>query len=192
MSLRDALLKAGKISKKQARHAETETRKSRKKRKGHLVEQDREAAQLARHEERQAKQRAADLERARIAKEEHEAHERQVRIKNLIYRWKRYPARRTSNEFWFVRSDGFIGLMMVDRQSAAELEFGQAGIVEPPGNPTGVLVVKREGVQKLLEIAPEVVRFYVGEGAPVDDETVCPPRLLLPAPPVAPAPQPSA
>ena len=176
MSLRDALLKAGKVSKKQAQQARTEKRKKRKKKGGgHRVEAQANAESLARDAERRLEQRAADKARAEETRLEREAQERRMRINNLIQAWKRRPGRNPRRAWHFVRSNGRIGRIRVDGETAAALEYGTAAIVEPPENESAPEIVAAEGVRKLIDLHPKGIRFYVGTGAPKDPLT-CPPR----------------
>ncbi len=174
MSLRDALLKAGKIDKKQAQKARTEKRKKRKKKGGHRLEAEQNAQLLAkdatRRDEQSAQNRAL-AEKARVARE---TAEREMRIGNLIQAWRLRSNPKAQRRFHFVRSDGHIGLITVDARVGAEIEFGSAGIIESPSDLLEVHVLAAEGLRKLAEIHPSSVRFYVGTGAP-DDPLICPP-----------------
>ncbi|MFT6395697.1 MAG: hypothetical protein ACJAYU_000439 [Bradymonadia bacterium] len=174
MSLRDALLKAGKIDKKQAQKARTDKRKKRKRDGGHRVEAEQNAQQLASEATRREEQTADNLgraERARIAREQAE---REMRIGNLIQAWQRRSNPKAKRRFHFVRVDGHIGFITVDSEIGAELEFGAAGIVVSPSNPSQAHVLASEGLRKLAEVDPTAVRFYLGPGAP-DDPLTCPP-----------------
>lgn len=173
MSLRDALLKAGKVSKKQAQAASTEKRKKRKKKKGHRLEAEALRAQEARHaarEETRATENRALAEQARRAREAHEA---RMRLKNVIHQWERKPGQRANRAFHFVRSSGSIGVTRIEGRQAWELQFGALAIVEHPQDASPRLVAS-DAVEKVIEIAPEALRFYVGAGAP-DDPLVHPP-----------------
>lgn len=176
MSLRDALLKAGKVSKQQAQEARTKKRKKRKKKGGgHRVEADQQAESLARDAERREALASDNRARAEEAQRERERQERLMQIGNLIRAWRRRPKRTASRRWHFVRSSGQIGLITVDSQIAAELEFGSAGIVELPENEQAVEVVASEGLRKLVDIHRPGIRFYVGAGAATDDPLTCPP-----------------
>lgn len=175
MSLRDALLKAGKVSKKQAQEAQTAKRKKRKKKKGHVLEAEARDASLARDAERRADQAKENREREEQRRAEREQHERRMRVGNLITAWQRRPNPRASRGFHFVRSDGHIGRITVDGRIAAELEYGAAGIVELPDQPDELRIVAAEGIRKLLDLHLPGIRFYVGRDAP-DDPLICPPR----------------
>ncbi len=168
MSLRDALLKAGKVSKKDAQSVSTETRKKRKKKGGHRLEQEAVAQSIAiseaAKEARDAENRA-HVERQRL---ERKQQERAMQVRNLIQAWTRRSGRRANHVWHFVRSNGHVGRIMVDNEVAAELEFGTAGIIEMPDDPSSVRVLSRDGIRKLAGIYAEGVRFFVGEGGPSD------------------------
>ena len=167
MSLRDALLKAGKVSAKAAQEAKTNERKKRKQKKGHVLEAEREAARSELFEKQRAEQAEANRLRAEAARVEREGHERQMRVGNLIRAWERKAPPRAMRAFHFVRSSGAIGQTTVDRQLGMELEYGSVGIVEHPTTGAPHLVA-REGIERLLEFAPECLRFYTGPNGPED------------------------
>lgn len=167
MSLRDALLKAGKVSAKAAQEAKTNERKKRKKKKGHVLEAEREAARTELFEQQRAEQAEANRVRAEADRLAREAHERQMRIGNLIRAWERKAPPRAMRGFCYVRASGHIGQTTVDRKLGMELEYGSVGIVEHPS--TGAPhMLSREGIERLLEVAPDCVRFYTGPGGPED------------------------
>lgn len=168
MSLRDALLRAGKVSKKDAQKVATEQRRKRKRKKGHRIDAKRKSDSNRRHKERLEKQQKADRLRVAKAKEAFDAHERIVRAKNIIKGWKQEPGTRRGVYWHFVRSDGYIGTLNLDAELALSLQYGAAGIVEYPDDPANIIVVRREGVVKLLEFSPSIVKFYLGINAPTD------------------------
>jgi uncharacterized protein YaiL (DUF2058 family) len=175
MSFRDALLKAGKVSKKQAQSASTQARKQRKQQKGHVLEAEAEAKRDVIFEKARAEQAEANRIAAEAKRAERERQELLVRMRNLMRSWERKPdPRRATIAFHFVRSSLSIGRIMVDRSSATELEYGALAIVEHPesGEPH---LIARDGVTKLMELVGERLRFYTGPEAP-DDELVRPPK----------------
>lgn len=174
MSLRDALLKAGKVSKKQAQQARTTERKKRKQKKGHVLEAEREASRQQLHEQQLAEQAAANRARAKAERQERERHEHAMRIGNLIRAWEAPAPRKAMRAFYYVKRDGRVVRTSVDRQLAMELEYGALAIVEHPA--TGAPhFVRREGVTRLCEIDDAPIRFYTGPGGP-EDELVRPPK----------------
>jgi hypothetical protein len=175
MSLRDALLKAGKVDKKQAQQARTENRKKRKKKGGHRIESEQQVDSLAREAERRELQSAENRARTEAERVKREREERLMQIVNLIRAWRRRPSRNARRAWHFVRSSGHVGLVVVDAEIAAELEFGSAGIVELPENEGAVEIVGAEGLRKLTELHGPSIRFYVGVGAAADDPLTCPP-----------------
>ena len=175
MSLRDALLKAGKVNKKQAQQARTEKRKTRKRKGGHRIEAEHTAESVAREGERREIQAAENKARTEEKRLERLRQERLMQIGNLIRAWRRRPTRNARRAWHFVRSSGEIGLVFVDAEIAAELEFGAAGIVTLPENEAAVEIVGAEGLRKLVDIYRPGIRFYVGAGASTDDPLTCPP-----------------
>ncbi len=173
MSLRDALLKAGKVSKKQARRAAAEERKKRKKKKGHRLEADRSDAAAARHADRVAIRADENRQRAEADRLRRLEREKALRITNLIRSWSRPVDSDRGRPFYFVRSSGSIGSVLVDRQTAWALEYGGLGLIEAPGRPARVHLVAEEGVRKLMALDVSGLRFYVGRDAP-DDPLIAP------------------
>lgn len=175
MSLRDALLKAGKVSKKDAQQARTEARKKRKKKKGHVIEAEQRDAAIERDAARRAERDAENRARAEQERQARVAHERDAQIRNLIQAWTRRPNPKARRVWHFVRSNGHIGRTTVDQRIAAELEFGSAAIVELPSDRSEVRIVAVEGVRKLAGLYGEGIRFFLGDGGPSDP-------LVRPAP----------
>ena len=182
MSLRDALLKAGKVSKAQAQGAKTEQRKKRKDKGGHRLEAAAQEAAIARDAERRAERDARNAAIVEEQRAERARQESRVRVRNLMRSWGRQPDPKGRTLWHFVRSSGRIGRITVDRRMGAELEYGAAGIVEMPDDASVVRVVAAEGIRKLNEVYPEGIRFYLGDGGP-DDPLVCPPRRADSPPP---------
>ncbi|MCB9519844.1 MAG: DUF2058 family protein [Myxococcales bacterium] len=178
MSLRDALLKAGKVNKGQAQRAAADDRRERRQKGGHAIEAEAQAEQSARDAQRRAEQAEANRARAEAERVAREAAEARMRIANLIRAWTRRPRRDARHAWHFVRSSGRIGRVLVDRELAAELEYGSVGIVELPDAPDSVRLVAAEGIRKLIEVFPSGVRFYVGRDAPADSMICPPPRAL--------------
>lgn len=177
MSLRDALLKAGKVTRQQVQGAAADSRKERKQKGGgHRIEAEAREVALARDAERKAQQAEENRARAARLEAERQEHERLMRIGNLIAAWSRRSSPRAARRWHFVRSNGHIGFVVVDRNLAAELEYGAAGIVELPDRPDAVRVVAGDAVRKLADLHPGGIRFFLGAGGP-DDPLVRPPRL---------------
>jgi uncharacterized protein YaiL (DUF2058 family) len=170
-NLRDKLLKAGAVSKKQARKARTETRQTRKKgRKGQeqadqLAQQRRDA-----YAAEQAKQAKEARERADEQKREQEhralnAHLRQLTERHSLPRHTGQDA-----PFHFIGPTGFIRRFHTRFEILDELISGALGVVSLPGDvPRDYRVVRAEGLSRLAELAPHRILFWNQPGGPPDE-----------------------
>ena len=128
-NLRDKLLKAGLVDKKQKTQVDTQDRRD-KKQKG--------AEQLAAEEE--AKQRAfaeklaaeAEAERQREAERAAERlrHEARDRVRNICERWAVRQRRPGQRRFYFIRRSGRIGYLLVSDELLEKLSVGAMAIIE--------------------------------------------------------------
>lgn len=166
-NLRDKLLNAGLVNKKQARKAEHQQRmkrrrKKKKKNQGDAVEDE---AQLSREELYQAQleeQRQRNLEFAQKERQEREAKERQLRVRYLVDHYAVHY-RRGRDKWYFVTRSGKILHVMVDQRTAYGLEHGQFAIVERPreqDEDKAHEVVTRQACDLIWEVDPEHVRFF--------------------------------
>lgn len=128
-NLRDKLLKAGLVDKKQKTQVDTQDRRD-KKQKG--------ADQLAAQEE--AKQRAfaeklaAEAEAKRQYESERAAerlrHEARDRVRNICERWAVRQRRPGQRRFYFIRRSGRIGYLLVSDELLEKLSVGAMAIIE--------------------------------------------------------------
>jgi uncharacterized protein YaiL (DUF2058 family) len=167
-SLRDKLVKAGAVSKKDARKAKTETRKQRKK--GRQGEAEAAEAQRRQREAFEAK-RAAEAEEARAraaaVQAEREASERDARLRQLTERHCLPKIRGQDAVFYFVGPDRRVQRFHSRFDVIEELQQGKLGIVSAPfDDHRGFRVVRREGLEKLAEEAPERILFWNAPGSP--------------------------
>ncbi|MBW2731509.1 MAG: DUF2058 family protein [Deltaproteobacteria bacterium] len=161
-SLRDKLLKAGAVSKAEARKSRTEVRKKKKKgRKGHdeTLEKERqrkEAFEAKREEEAgkvRAQQEALNAERARTAS--------QARLRDIIegHVWRK--TRGDDQVFHFVGLSGRICRFHTNTEVAEKLSSGQLGIVAAPyDHERDYRVVLPEVLERLAQEAPKMVLFW--------------------------------
>jgi len=162
-SLRDGLLKAGLVSKKQTAHQERTKRSKRKKRK-----RGRQADPEELRRQRVAKERAdeaAAQEAARVAAERarQAAHELRVQVRNLIHRPSGGDPRRGQRGFHFVTRAMRIGRVWVTGAVGGLLERGRAGIAEDPfGGDDRYHVLERATIERIIAIDGTWVRFYNG------------------------------
>lgn len=167
-NLRDKLLKAGKVSKKQKRQADHNARKKRQRKgrsQGHLQAQEAEAQRQAIYEAKLAEQRARDQAIEAERRKEREARERLLRIKHIIDYYS-VPLRRGPRTWCFMDRDGLIRRMQVRPADAWRIERGQLAIVQLPDTgpdddvSDAFAVVPRDTALDLWGIDPDTVRFF--------------------------------
>lgn len=163
-NLRDKLLKAGKVNKKQARQVEHNARQQRRSGQGpDPAQQAAEAEQRrqALYEEKLREQRERDraLEQARRA--EREAHEQRLRVRYIAdhYGLRLRPGKR---RWFFMGRDQRIHHLDVTPEEALNLEYGRHAVVERPDelDPDSFAVVPRETADLIWSIDDAYVRFY--------------------------------
>lgn len=164
-NLRDKLLKAGKVSKKQKRNADQQQRQRRTKRKkkGPSTEEtdaQRDAIYHAKLAEQQARDRALEEER----RKEREAREAVLRSRHIIdyYGLNLRPGKR---RWHFVASDHHIKYIDIRDSDAWMLEEGRMAIVERiddqrENDAETFQVVPRETAEVLWEMNDAYVRFW--------------------------------
>ena len=167
MSLRDELLKAGLVSKKDVRRANRDKKKTRKQEQG--SRRRKRAEQAEAEAARQAALEAERQERLACRQELDEAreeHERVNRIRQTIL-GNRLGAK-GHTPFWVRSPDGrHLHRMSVTDRIAFDLRCGHAAVavlLEPDREPE-YYVISRRAALKLEEIAPEQVVFLVTDTA---------------------------
>ncbi len=164
-SLRDQLLKAGLASKKDKRRIDREEKAARKAAQGQrnrksAEQREREAAETAARE-------AAKLDKALARKAAEEAREAELVVHRLrqIVDGNRLGARGPV-PFRFMGIDRHkVGTMFTSEEMAWRLRAGQVGIaaVDAPDGAWSYAIVQRRAVDRLRELAPERVVFFVDD-----------------------------
>jgi uncharacterized protein YaiL (DUF2058 family) len=166
--LRDKLLKAGAIDKKQARKARTEARKQKKKKlkKGGKVDagREQEQEQRERFEAKQAEERAEVQRRQAELNREAEQRAQESRIQDLIraHAIKVRPSK-TERPFHYVGPDRRIRRIHVSPDLANQLASGLLAIVETASTGEGYALVDADGARRLEELAPKLILFWSNE-----------------------------
>lgn len=138
-NLRDKLLKAGLVDKKQKQQSDIQDRRE-KKQKGI----DKQAEEEAERQRLFAERQAAEAEEQRRREEERAAerrrHEQQNRVRNICDRWAVRSNRPGKNRFYFVQRDNHIGYLMVSEALHDQLLQGSIAVVErmPVGDKPGI------------------------------------------------------
>ncbi len=128
-NLRDKLLKAGLVDKKQKTQVDTQDRRD-KKQKGAAELAAEEAAKQRLFAEKQAAEaeakRRVEAERAT----ERLAHEARVRVRNICAHWAVHQKRPGQRRFYFARRSGVISYVLVSDELVEKLSVGALAIVE--------------------------------------------------------------
>ncbi len=169
-SLRDKLLKAGAVSKKEARKAKTEARKRRKK--GRQAEADAAEAERKRREAFEARQaEEAEAARAREAERqaEREARELDARLQQLTEQHALPTFKGQDGVFYFVAPDLHIQRFHSRFDVLEELARGKLGVASAPWDDhRSFRLVRRDGLERLATLAPQRILFWNAPGSPPD------------------------
>lgn len=166
-NLRDKLLNAGLVNKKQARKAEHQqrmTRRSKKKKKGQ-GEDVQDEGQQRREELYQAQleeQRQRNQEFAQQERQARQAKEQELRVRYLVDHYAVHY-RKGAERWYFATRGGKILHFQVDQRTAYGLEHGQYAIVERPreaDEDKSHEVVTRQACDLIWEVDPQHVRFF--------------------------------
>jgi uncharacterized protein YaiL (DUF2058 family) len=160
-NLRDKLLKAGAVSKKEARDARTEARQQRKKgRAGHEQSAAKEEEQRRRFAEKKAEEAREAREREAERARERERHEAEERLRNITeqHLWSRFEG---ENPFHFVDQHKRVRRIFLGDKTKDELIAGRLGIVAAPYDAErDYRLLKSEGMARLDAEAPERILFW--------------------------------
>ncbi len=158
MSLRDQLLKAGLVNKKQVKR--TEAAKRQQKHREHKGKQDATEAKKEREEELAAIQkekiekREQDLLLNREIEARRKAHEDQFRCRQLV-RSQSLNEQRAELAYFFRRGERKIGRVYVTPMQQELLARGRAALVEDPDEAEVFLIVGEKAAKTLAELCPE-------------------------------------
>jgi uncharacterized protein YaiL (DUF2058 family) len=128
-NLRDKLLKAGLVDKKQKTQADTQDRRDKKQKGAAELAAEEEARQRAFAEKQAAEaeaRRQADLERAA----ERARHEDRGRVRNICEHWALRKPKPGDRRFYFTRRSGRIGHLMLNDELCEQLRIGALAIIE--------------------------------------------------------------
>jgi uncharacterized protein YaiL (DUF2058 family) len=164
--IKDQLLKAGLVSKKDVRKAGAEKRAERLA-EGKRPSDEAEQAEKRRrelYERKLEEQKERDRERDEQRQQEQASKDLRNRAANLVAAHT-VRFRGGDRRWYFVCRDGVIRNMGVPDDIARRLEGGQAGIVEEPrpsGGAGSYLVVEPEAVRAVREVDPPRILFWNG------------------------------
>lgn len=170
MSLRDALLAKGLVSKKDAKRVERELAEQRRAEQGqqrrkHELQAEEEARRQA---EEQARQQAL-VERRRLAEAQRVDAERRLQVLQLLTGNRQRPG--TGQAFWHRSADGRrLVRTTVSSGTAFQLRCGELAIaaLDRGLGPEYVVIPKRTAL-RLEGLAPEVLVFFVSDPSGLSD-----------------------
>lgn len=158
-SLRDQLLQAGLVSKKQARQSQHK-RRVEKTRKGSAALAAERAAEKAAVAAKRAEQRAADKAREADRNADKDARDVQNRVAQIVAGGRARIDGRGNRRFYFETRDARVVYLALSDQQNTDLAEGRLGIVE---SRTGkVSVVDRETAQRVAELDSDWIRRFNG------------------------------
>ena len=128
-NLRDKLLKAGLVDKKQKTQVDTQDRRD-KKQKGAAELAAEEAARQRAFAEKQAAEAEAQRQREAERAAERAAHEARVRVANICAHWAVRQKRPGQRRFYFARRSGAVGYLLVSDELVEKLSVGALAIIE--------------------------------------------------------------
>jgi len=159
-SLRDELLKAKIITKKQAKKAKLKDRLEKKK----LSLDEIEVTKRRKQEEfERSRLETAEINRKQAKKDKtnQSEKERVSRLRNIILNAEIFKDVHGPRRFYFIASDSKIPCKEISVGISKDLEQGNAAIVETPGETREVFrIITREGAMKLQQEGNEFIRFF--------------------------------
>jgi len=155
MSLKDELLKAKLINKKQLKKIEHEQRVERSK-NGHEKTKQKQQQTIQQIQEKQNQQKQKDQELAQLKNKELQEKEHNARIQDILTRGK-IDITHGNRKFYFVTQNKKISCLLLHDMQAEKIEKGDLAIIEHPFNE--FYIIQRTNAQKLQTFAPEIVRF---------------------------------
>ncbi len=159
-SLRDELLKAKLVSKKEAKKAKRTQRLQNRKRDSRSPDSQNHENQ-ATFEKEVAEKAARSRQFEAVQRQENEEKSRIFRLRDIVVNSEVQAGISGNRKFYFVNSLQRIPCMEISPQAAGDLQKGRLAIVGTPGEGKEVIrIISRSGAVKLSEEAPEYVLFF--------------------------------
>lgn len=175
-NLRDKLLKAGVVDKKQKQQADLQDRRD-KKQKSHAELAAEEAERQRQFEERKAQEAEAQRKLEAEREAQREQHELAYRVRNICDRWSVRQRQKgdkggkgeksAPRRFYFVKRSQHIGYFTVSDQVYDQLLQGALAIVERAVDEDSHVLLPPEPAERVQELAPSAVRFWARRETPI-------------------------
>jgi uncharacterized protein YaiL (DUF2058 family) len=161
MSLKDELLKANLINKKQLKQLEHQERVEHKK-IGREGAQEKKQQQQQAVEEQQKAKRQRDQQQAKVDNEERAVKEKQARVEDIVRQGRIQQGVFGNRKFYFVSRSRKIYFLSIQDAFSEKLEHGDAAIVEikQPSGYLDFVVVNQQAASQLMTLQPDIVCFY--------------------------------
>ena len=160
--LRDQLLKAGVVSKKQARKAAHEKRTRAKKIGRDAVETERATDKERVEAEREAN-RAQDRERERQREAARTARQTPLKAAQIVESGRLEGRIHGPRRFYFESRDGRVPFLEVSDETAGRLEVGRAALVE--SSEGALTIIQPDAAHKIVALDPKWLRVWHPRGA---------------------------
>jgi uncharacterized protein YaiL (DUF2058 family) len=161
MSIKDELMKAKLINKKQIRQIEHEERLEKTK-LGKEGVQEKRQEQKRSIDKLQEEKREKDQQQARVENQEKQGKEKKSRIEDIVKQGRAMEGGRGSKKFYFVSRSGKIYFLSVSDNMIEKLERGGAAIVEIGEGPykNDFVVVNTPAATQLQSLDPTMICFW--------------------------------
>lgn len=178
MSLRDSLLKAGLVSKKDTQRVEQQLRQEQKQAQAHQQSKAEREKREAAEAERIRKEKEEELIRRRREAREREEQALRLMSSRQILRSHRVRFRPGPQKFWF-KSPKVPEIWRLDlsERSAYELRCGGLAIFWCDDQSPEVLLVDRDAAGRVRKLRPELCLFWNEDGGDPDPSEQLHPAL---------------
>jgi uncharacterized protein YaiL (DUF2058 family) len=165
-NIRDKLLKAGLVDKKQKQQADTQDRRDKKQKSAdqHIADDEERKRQFA---ERQATEAAAQRQQEEERAVERAVHEQRNRVSNICDRWAVRSQKPGQRRFYYVKRSRFIGHLLINDGLCDQLLLGSLVIVERQPDDDAHVLLPPDAAERVQAIDPVAVRFWARSKEPI-------------------------
>lgn len=172
-NLRDKLLKAGLVDKKQKQQADIQDRRD-KKQKSHDQLAQEEAARQQEFEARKLAEAEAQRQVEAEREKARDAHEQRNRVRNICDSWSVRSRGKPAGggapgprRFYYVKRSRHIGHLVVNDLILDQLLLGALAIVERAPDEETYVLLPPEPAERVFEIDADAIRFWARKASPI-------------------------